>query len=188
MPMRLRALTIVAALVAAAMPPIAVPAAAQEAPLIDQTGRSFSLASLRGRPLVVTFISAHCTDACPLVDGQFADAAARIARQRLTARLLTITLDPDHDPPGLMRALAKRFDADPRYWLLASGLPARVEPIVRAFGVVTESGKDGYREAHTTFVYVFDANGNLSKTLLASSGLGDDVVAAVRALQTAVPR
>ena len=74
--------------------------------LVDQRGRSFTLASLQGRPLVITFISAHCTDACPLIDGQFADAAARIAHLHLTARLLTITLDPEHDSPRTMRELA----------------------------------------------------------------------------------
>jgi protein SCO1/2 len=153
--------------------------------LVDQTGRTFTLSSLRGRPLVVTFVSAHCADACPLIDAQFASAARRIATRHLNARLLTITLDPQHDPPSLMRALASRFEADPRYWLVAGGKVADVEQIVHAFGVIAQTGKDGYREAHTTFVYVFDANLNLNKTMLASTSLDDDVVAAVAPLAVA---
>jgi cytochrome oxidase Cu insertion factor (SCO1/SenC/PrrC family) len=118
----------IALLIAAALqsaPAVAVPAAPQ---LIDQTGHTFTLESLRGRPLIVTFISAHCTDACPLVNAQFSDAATRIARQGLSTRLLTITLDPAHDPPSLMRSLAKRFGANPHYWLLASGARGLVGP------------------------------------------------------------
>lgn len=151
--------------------------------LVDQTGRTFTLDSLRGRPLIVTFVSAHCTDACPLVDAQFSDAARQIARLGLSARLLTITLDPEHDPPSLMRALAKRFDADPRYWLVASGKRGDVDAVLTAFGVVARPGKSGYREAHTTFVYVFDSSGKFEKTMLASTGLTGDIVDAAVALK-----
>ncbi|HEY5427294.1 MAG TPA: hypothetical protein VIJ77_12155, partial [Candidatus Tumulicola sp.] len=51
-----------------------------------------------------------------------------------------------------------------------------------AFGVVAKTGKSGYRETHTTFVYVFDSAGKLQKTMLASTGLTGDIVDAVRAL------
>jgi cytochrome oxidase Cu insertion factor (SCO1/SenC/PrrC family) len=84
----------------------------------------------------VAFISAHCTDACPLVNAQFSDAATQIAHQRLSTRLLTITLDPAHDPPSLMRSLATRFGANPRYWLLASGHRDDVDAILSAYGVL----------------------------------------------------
>jgi cytochrome oxidase Cu insertion factor (SCO1/SenC/PrrC family) len=164
-------------------PAIAVPQATAPPQLVDQTGRAFTLESLRGRVLVVTFVSAHCTDACPLVNAQFSDAAQRIASHGLSARLLTITLDPQHDPPSLMRALANRFQANPRYWLVASGRPRDVDAIVRAFGVVARVGKSGYREEHTTFVYVFDSTGKLNKTMLASSGLSGDIVDAVGTMQ-----
>ncbi len=147
--------------------------------LIDQRGRSFTIASLRGEPLVVTFISAHCTDACPLIDGQFADAARRIERAHLKARLLTITLDPEHDSPRTMRELAGRFDADPRYWLLAGGSVGNVDDVMREFGVLSVEGKRGYRDEHTTFVYVMNRDGGLAKTMLASSALSDSIVDAL---------
>jgi len=178
----------IALLIAAALqsaPAIAVPAAPQ---LIDQTGRTFTLESLRGRPLIVTFISAHCTDACPLVNAQFSDAATQIAHQRLSTRLLTITLDPAHDPPSLMRSLATRFGANPRYWLLASGHRDDVDAILSAYGVIARPGKSGYREAHTTFVYVFDSNGRLEKTMLASTNLTDDILDEARAMKPRASR
>ena len=153
--------------------------------LVDQTGHAFTLDTLRGHPVVVTFVSAHCTDACPLVNAQFSDAARTIARKKLDARLLTITLDPRNDPPSLMSALARRFEADPRYWLVAGGQPTEVDKILRRFGVIALLGKDGYREEHTTFVYVIARDGRLVKTMLASSNLSEDVVDAVSGLQVA---
>jgi protein SCO1 len=153
--------------------------AGPQPPLIDQRGRVFTLASLRGEPVVVTFVSAHCTDACPLIDAQFSDAARRIAAQRLKAKLVTITLDPENDSPRTMRELATRFQANPRYWLLASGSVHNVDTVMRAFGVVSKKGRDGYREEHTTFVYFFNPDGTLAKTMLASSNLSDSIVEAV---------
>jgi len=144
--------------------------------LVDQRGHIFTLASLRGRPLVVTFIAAHCTDACPLINAQFADAARRIERARLGTRLLTITLDPEHDSPRTMRELATRFEANPRYWMLASGSVADVHAIMRAFGAVSIEGRRGYRDEHTTFVYLLNATGELTQTMLASSALSDAIV------------
>jgi protein SCO1 len=148
--------------------------------LVDQRGRYFTLGSLHGKPLVVTFVSAHCTDACPLINGQFADAAARMARAHVAARLLTITLDPEHDSPRTMRDLANRFEANPAYWILAGGSIADVHAVMRSFGVVSIEGKRGEHDEHTTFVYLLDRNGALTQTMLASSALGDQIVETLR--------
>jgi protein SCO1/2 len=158
---------------------LALPAAALERSpqLVDQTGRVFSLASLSGTPVVVTFVAAHCTDACPLINAQFAQASQQIAAQHLRVRLLTITLDPHNDPPRVMRALAHTFGADPRTWIVAGGSVANVQLVMRMFGVAARQGRKGYADAHTTFVYFVDAHGSLRKTLLASANLSAQVVA-----------
>ena len=154
--------------------------------LVDQNGRSFTLATLHGEPAIVTFVSAHCTDACPLINAQFAAAARELKRRGSPAHLVTITLDPEHDPPSLMRALARQFGADARTWLVASGTPANVNAVARAFGVVAIVGKSGFREQHTTFVYELDASGALVKTTMASSDLADTMVDALAAGRVAV--
>jgi protein SCO1 len=164
----------------ATAPPPKPQGTAHQPHLVDQLGRSFTLASLRGQPLAITFISAHCTDACPLINAQFADASRRIAASHLAARLVTITLDPQNDSPKTMRVLAQRFEANPHYWLLASGRVSEVETIMQNFGVISTKGRDGYREEHTTFVYLFNARGTLAQTMLASSNLSDAIVDAVR--------
>jgi protein SCO1/2 len=166
-----------------ALPAAIAPA---RATLIDQRGRSFTIASLRGTPLVVTFVSARCTDACPLIDAQFGDAATRLAHAGVAVRLLTITLDPEHDSPHDMRELAKRFEAAPRYWLLAGGSVGNVRAVMRGFGVVSVEGKRGEHDEHTTFVYLLDRGGNLTQTMLASSALSDQLVETLGAKREAV--
>ena len=87
-----------------------------------------------------------------------------------------------------MRALAREFDADPRTWLVASGVPADVNAIARGFGVVAITGKSGFREQHTTFVYALDASGTLVKTTMASSDLADAMVDTLAPRRVAVVR
>lgn len=166
------ALMILAGILSAAAPSIA---ASPEPVLVDQTARSFTLSSLRGHPLIVTFVAASCTEACPLINAQFAQTQTLFARERIDARLLTITLDPLHDTPRVMRLLARRFSADPHRWLLASGNTGDVQRVLNAFGVRT--GDD-----HTTFVYVFDKAGVLRDRLLASSVLQTQLAGEVHAM------
>jgi protein SCO1/2 len=155
--------------------------AAQPLRLVDQTGQTFTFSSLHGKPLIVTFVAAHCTDACPLVNAQFQQADQLFVMHHMDVRLLTITLDPEHDPPAVMRDLARRFSADPHRWLVASGKVRDVRAVMKAFGVQAQRGRDGYADVHTTFVYIFDKRGRLYKTMLASTMLGAQLADEVRA-------
>ena len=147
--------------------------------LIDQRGNRFAVESLRGAPLVVTFIAARCTDACPLINAQIAAAAHDPRAGSRHVRFLTVTLDPEHDTLATMRTLANRFDARPPRWIVATGDVSTVHTMMRRFGVVTQVGADGVPDMHTTFVYVLDARGQLERTLLASSDLASSIYGAV---------
>jgi protein SCO1/2 len=171
----------------AATPIAAVrPWRAPSAALVAQDGSTFTLPGLRGEPVALTFVSARCTDACPLVDAQFARAQALLRREHLRARLVTITLDPAHDTPAVMRALAARFDADPRVWLVASGSVENVRRVMQAFGVVAGPDRDDGPSFHSTFVYLLDADGHLRTISLASNVLARVVVADLRGMARTV--
>ncbi len=142
--------------------------------LADQNGTAFDLADLQGRPVVLTFVSTRCTDACPIADAAFDSLAQRLRRERISAQLLTITLDPEYDTPFVMAGVAHRFAADAREWRLASGAPGNVRRLMRAFNVTADKDEHGIPEIHSTFVYVIDAHGRLARTLLLSSNIVDD--------------
>lgn len=166
-----------------ALAALTLPAAAieRQPQLVDQLGHTFTLPSLSGTPTIVTFVAAHCTDACPLVNAQFAQADRKFASEHRRVRLLTITLDPENDSPRVMSALARTFSADPRTWIVASGSAGDVHRIMRMFGVTAQRGRNGYAGVHSTFIYFVDARGRLRATILASTDLGSRVVAEVRA-------
>jgi protein SCO1 len=148
--------------------------------LLDQRSTPFSLAEFRGHTVAVTFVSAQCTDACPLIDAQIAQAALEARRRGSPMRFVTLTLDPQRDGVAQMRALARTFGADPRYWRLATGSVANVNSLMRAFGVQTQNDAHGYPQAHTTFVYILDARGRLVRTLMPSSHLSETLLEVAR--------
>jgi len=169
------------AIVFAAIATLALPAqSAREAQLIDQRGHIFTLSQLRSTPLVVTFISAHCKDICPLINAQTASTVRDAQAMHLKVRFLTITLDPEHDSPADMRKLATLFGADPRSWIVAGGARDDVHAIMRAFHVTAQQGRSGYADVHTTFIYLVDKHGVIRSTMLASNDLDRQVLSAVR--------
>jgi cytochrome oxidase Cu insertion factor (SCO1/SenC/PrrC family) len=155
--------------------------------LIDQQGRRFTLADLHGQPVLVTFVATRCTDDCPIVDAVFERLTQRLRREHLRATLVTITLDPQHDTPVIMARVAHELRADPQRWRLASGEPAVVYHLMRAFGVVARPNARGVPDVHSTLVYVLDADVRLADRLLLSSDVGDEALQAARALAPAHP-
>jgi protein SCO1/2 len=82
--------------------------------LVDQDARPVRLSDSRGSTTVVNFIYTRCPmpDVCPRLSANF----AYLARKVPGVRLLTITLDPSHDTPEVLRAYATRFNAPLEHW------------------------------------------------------------------------
>ena len=144
---------------------------AATAPLVDQRGAAFSFEALRGHPVVVTFVSTRCTDACPLINAQIEQAATQARAMRSPLKFVTITLDPKHDSMYAMASLARTFDADASNWQLVSGRPAAIDALMHRFKVETQNDRKGVPVAHTTYVYFLDRSGRWSRTILPSSNL-----------------
>ncbi len=168
--MRVRPLALALGLaLACAAPAAAAPSAAgvgrvaRDVPLVDQTGAAFTLRELR-KPTALIFVATRCGDACPIAEGLFAKLAAELARARVDARLLTVTLEPENDPPIAMAALARAFAADSRRWRWASGKPADVRAFLDAFNVYRLDGS-----FHGAFCYVLGRDGRPRRLVLLST-------------------
>ena len=152
-----------------------VPRDARDIPLIDQNGARFTLRDLR-RPTAVIFVAARCGDACPIAEALFARLSAALGRGRIDARLLTVTLDPEHDPPIAMAGLARGFHADAARWRWASGRPADVRALLDAFNVARLDG-----QFHGTFAYVLDAHGLPARLVMLSTSADGELLGYLRA-------
>ncbi len=148
---------------------------ARDVPLIDQNGVAFTLRDIH-RPTAVIFVATRCGDACPIAEALFSRLSSELAREHVDARLLTVTLDPDHDAPIVMSNKARTFSADASRWRWASGKPADVYRLLDAFNVERLDGK-----FHGTFAYVLDAHGIPSRLVMLSTSADRELLGYLRA-------
>jgi len=110
-----------------------------EVTLRDQAGRPFPLSELQGGgPLAVNFIFTTCTTICPVMTATFAQMRRELGPEADRIRLVSITIDPEHDTPAVLAEYAGRFGATPD-WSFLTGSPEDVERVLRAFDAWTGS-------------------------------------------------
>lgn len=131
--------------------------------LLDERGAPLTAGSLRGHATVLTFIFTRCPvpEFCPLLGKKFQDlqnALARGADER--TRLLSITIDPDHDRPEVLRDYAASLGADPQRWTFATGAPDEIRKLQQQFAVHAEPNSAGSLD-HTLATALVDAQGRV---------------------------
>ena len=82
--------------------------------LTNQDGKKIHLSSFAGHVLLVTFVYTRCPfqTFCPLVSHNFAEVYAQTKKDPALAakvRLLTVSFDPAHDTPKVLRAYGGSF-------------------------------------------------------------------------------
>lgn len=129
--------------------------------LRDQDERPLQLPL--GRPFLVTFIYTRCPlpDYCPLMSQHF-QALQRRLRERQGDNplpLVSITLDPLHDTPAVLKTYARRYTDDTTTWTFATGAPDQVTRIATALGVSTRTEGEGI--THNLVTAFVSADGRL---------------------------
>jgi protein SCO1/2 len=130
--------------------------------LVDPHGRTVSLAGLRGRSAIVTFIDPVCRDLCPLE----AQVLARVHRDLGAAApsLVAVSVNPPADTPANLAKDAHVWGL-PDSWRWAIGTPTALARVWRDYRVgvqtvrKTIAGVSVEEVAHTEAAYVIDGNG-----------------------------
>jgi len=92
----------------------------QDFALTNQDGQPVNLASLRGHVWVADIIFTRCPGPCPRMTQQM-KALQDALPAPSQAQLVTLTTDPDFDSPGVLKAEAERFGANPDRWTFLTG-------------------------------------------------------------------
>lgn len=97
--------------------------------LVDQDGASQTHAMLEGGYTIVDFVFTNCPLACPGMTGRMADL--QDALEGTGVRFASMSLDPAHDTPAVLKEYAAHFGADHSTWSFLTGEPGVVAGIVR---------------------------------------------------------
>jgi protein SCO1 len=158
----LRAATAVLALCAAAFLIFGVtPAAADNShwganyfpnvPLITQDGKTvhFYDDMLKGKIVLINFIYTECGDVCPLETAKLAQVS-RLLGDRMGKDIFfySISVDPKHDTPSVLKAYANKFHAGPG-WLFLTGKREDIDAVRKKIGMAARPDEDPVT-GHTT--------------------------------------
>lgn len=167
------------------------PAGARLAPdfrLRDQDGRAISLRSLRGRPVILTFIDPVCRDLCPL-EAQVLNEVERQVAPPARPAIVAVSVNPGADTQANLRLDARKWRLAPG-WRWALGPARRLAAVWQGYQIgvrVTKkviAGVTVREVAHVEAAYVIDARG-YQRALYVYPFRADDVASTVRTLARA---
>ena len=102
--------------------------------LIDQSGTPVALRTLleADQPVALNFIFTTCTTICPVMTATFAQMRRDLGESAGQVRLVSISIDPEYDRPGVLKAYAERFHAGAG-WSFLTGDGAQISKVLLSF-------------------------------------------------------
>ena len=90
---------------------------------------------IKGKIVVIQFMFSNCERLCPMVTPNLVKVQKEVQKQAPgEISFVSITVDPDHDTPELLKAYSQKFHAQPG-WQFLTGQRADIERIRRELGV-----------------------------------------------------
>jgi cytochrome oxidase Cu insertion factor (SCO1/SenC/PrrC family) len=128
--------------------------------LTDQRGRTMSLASLRGKVVVLEFMDPHCTDICPIVSQEFVDAYHELGAVSSKVVFAAINVNQYHASVRDMAAYSTQHQIStiPGWHFFTGPLPA-LKTAWRDYNIQVEAPNPNADIVHTSAVYFIDARG-----------------------------
>jgi protein SCO1/2 len=149
-------------------------------PFVDEQRRRVRLGQFRGQALALTFIYTRCPFPafCPRQSRQFAEVSRQLKSRAggpRNWRLLSISFDPEHDTPSVLRRYARQCGYDPEHWSFLTGQIIDIDALTEQFGMFY--ARDGSGFSHNIRTVIVNAAGRIQKVFVGNDWQVDDVVA-----------
>ncbi|WP_291729742.1 SCO family protein [Leisingera sp. F5] len=129
--------------------------------LEDMTSRQVPLLPRAGEVVLVEFIYTVCGDICQIAAADFAEIRDRLQAQGVTARLLSVSFDPERDTPEQMSIYGDAHEADSRMWTVARPDQRDLPGLLDLFGVTVIPDEWGGFQ-HNAAIHVISSDGRFS--------------------------
>jgi cytochrome oxidase Cu insertion factor (SCO1/SenC/PrrC family) len=141
--------------------------------LTNQYGQAASLAGLRGKVVLLTFLDPVCTSDCPVIAQEFRQADQMLGGTARHVELVAIVANPIYRSAVYTRA----FDQQERLtglrnWLYLTGTLGQLRQTWKNYGVAADILPAGGMIAHSDLVFVIDAGGHTRTELNFDPGPG----------------
>ena len=143
--------------------------------LTSQDGRQVSLASLRGKVVLLSFLDPVCTTDCPVIASEMRVADVLLGSRAADVELVSVVANPTYTSLAYTRA----FDAQEGLntvpnWLYLTGTVSQLATVWHYFGIEVEDLQAGAMAAHNDIAFVISAKGVLQQEISDDPGPGTD--------------
>ena len=139
------------------------PVPARPAPrftLTDQDGRTLSLASFRGRAVVLEFMDPHCIDICPLVSQEFIDAYRDLGAAASRVVFVAVNVNPYYPGVASMAAYSAEHQLTTiPSWHFFTGPLATLKAVWSAYDITVDAPSRNADVIHTSEVLFIGPSG-----------------------------
>ncbi len=140
------------------------PVPARPAPaftLTDQHGHALSLASFRGRAVVLEFMDPHCVDICPIVSQEFIDAYRDLGVAASRAVFIAVNVNPYHLQVRDVAAYSGEHQLTTiPSWHFFTGPLASLRAVWRAYNIEVRAPGRNADVIHTSQILFIDPSGD----------------------------
>jgi len=141
--------------------------------LTNDHGQPVSLASLRGKVLLLTFLDPVCTTDCPLLAQELREADRLLGSKAASVELVAIAANPLYYTAPYLRAFDRQEGlTDLRNWTYLTGSLGQLRKVWASYGVIVDTLPGGQMVAHNDLVFVIDASGRVRREFNADPGPG----------------
>ena len=120
--------------------------------LLNQDGKKVLLKSFlrpKDKVIILDFIFGTCTTICPVLSASFVNFQDKLRAEASKVQLVSISIDPEHDTPKVLKANLKSYKAKPG-WDFLTGSRENIERVTNAFNAYSSDKMQHYP---LTFVY-----------------------------------
>jgi protein SCO1/2 len=129
--------------------------------LTSQDGNPVTLIGLRGKVVAVSFFYTACPAICPLLTQKLVEVQDALGEEfGKKIAFVSITVDPEHDTPEVLKDYAAAWEAKTAGWSFLSGPPEAVRDVVRRYGGYVAKTAEGAID-HTLLTSIIDPRGVL---------------------------
>jgi protein SCO1/2 len=127
--------------------------------LTDQSGQPFGSRQLLGKIWVADFIYTTCPGPCPMISSRMSETQKPL--RDTDVKLVSFTVDPQHDTPAVLQGYATRLNAQPERWTFLTGDKETIYRLSRdGFKLATADG-DSAGPIHSTRMILVDRGGSI---------------------------
>jgi cytochrome oxidase Cu insertion factor (SCO1/SenC/PrrC family) len=143
--------------------------------LTSQYGRQVSLASLRGKVVLLAFLDPVCTTDCPIIAAEMRVADTLLGSKASDTELVAVVANPTYTSLAYTRAfdLQVGLNTVPN-WLYLTGSISQLASVWHHFGIEVEDLPAGAMAAHNDIAFVISAKGEVQQEISDDPGPGTD--------------